>query len=708
MSSSERFVREYVGDPKLVDLLKAILDINQYEALTLIALALTNESIAPRIADVTGIPRSKIYLTISSLEKKKLVEKQKDGYRSNAANIVRLQGITEDLTKNFQKFVEKLAAYSGAPSKTVGIISEVMKRVLTQNGYHISKPESVKHYITMNTDRYYRFLRYSNAERYLSKIDPRSREELLQKLSPTNIEGIVEFVGESSTSGAKVSTIILTKEKLDMYKELTYLAIATASEYIGCEASIVAVLPEIDSNKMGAERMDSEAKIHLVSANETDFEEKITSILVDLDKNWRDSKRELDNISSEIMDLKRMLTSTLDNTYTLNRAVRESAGKYGKRYQEIMNRIETDLVNSDDLLSNIRNEYERLSERLESHRRFPNAVEIKAIKDKTSVLRESVQRKIQALDQLSEDLTSYLRGEKKYAKYGFSINPFVFTVPDEYPDRIVNQVQAQEKLNSFALNMTQGSIRNFLFLVASEGMGKTHTLNYFAKKVNDGKFGKALALRLNCRPKSDIIDLYPQITHAISSSSTPDNFKQEVTHILEASGVPKSATDFLRVLREINTTLITLGYKGVFLMIDDFENTLPTEETSITPRSVLQLGDLAKLENIGFTVAVREEYWKIWHTEIKRRLTKVTKTDIVALTTFTDKETLELIEQRLSEYKEPEAKKLPTFSLSVVTQICKAANGVPRNIVAIAREVFRLSVSGEREITPELFKEVTS
>jgi Cdc6-like AAA superfamily ATPase len=444
-------------------------------------------------------------------------------------------------------------------------------------------------------------------------------------------------------------------------------------------------------------------------AHETDFEEKVASILIDLDISWREAKRELDRISSEIMDLKRTLTSTLDTTYKLSRNVREKAVKYRGRYQEILTRIEGDLISTDDLLSTIRENCESLSNALESHWRFPSMNDINGIKFKIANLKDEVQRKRQALDQLSEDLISYLRGEKKYSDYGYSTNPFVFTVPPEYPTEIVDQEKVQEKLGFFVNDMLKGSSRNILFLVADEGMGKTHTLNYFAKRLNEGVFGNALALRLNCKPRSDIIDLYPQIYSSMSRIPASKVLSEEVLRILESSGVPKGITDFLGILRTINSYLIEKGCKGVFLLIDDFENTLPSIETKTTPRSILQLGDLVKLENMGFIIAIREKSWKEWSGQIGKRVKAVGKINVVGLEKFTARSTLQLINYRLSEYRDLEAKKAAlTFSLEIARQICKIAQGIPRVIIQIAREVFRIAVSENRKITLEVLKEATS
>ena len=102
MSVSERFIREYVGAPKLVDLLKAILDINLYEALCVVALALTTESSASKIADVTGIPRSKIYQTLTSLGKKGIVEKHKDGFKLDYSQIIPIICSFPSFTSHFR------------------------------------------------------------------------------------------------------------------------------------------------------------------------------------------------------------------------------------------------------------------------------------------------------------------------------------------------------------------------------------------------------------------------------------------------------------------------------------------------------------------------------------------------------------------------------------------------------------------------------
>ena len=368
-----------------------------------------------------------------------------------------------------------------------------------------------------------------------------------------------------------------------------------------------------------------------MSAHEPAIEKDVYRILSDIDRNWLDAKRQVNKIGTEITELKIQLTSTLDSTYQHARDVTNKGGKHRERYLEILERIQADLIASEDMLSTIRKDFEPISERLEQAGKIPDSDQVTIISNRVDSLREDLKRKIQARDQLLEDILAHMRGGKAYVEYGYVTNPFVFTVPPEYPKDIVNQSESRQRLETFLKDMMKGSSRNFVFVCADEGMGKTHFLNFYAKSLNDKKFGNAIALRLNCKPKSDIIDLYTQVPLAISRLVKDNILKAEAIKTLEMAGTPKNINDFINLLRLLNSNLAESGFQGIFLLIDDFENTLPTEISDLTPRSILQLTDMAKLENMGIVVAMRAKSWDLWNKEIRNRIPKIGRISVIKL-----------------------------------------------------------------------------
>ncbi len=705
MSLTNQFIESYVGNPRYLELLRAMLGLTQYEGACFIALALTGESSATRIADTAGIPRSKVYSTLDSLKQKSLVIEIREQYKVNVNQIEDLPSTTQELLEGFQKFVAKLTIYSKTAATKVQAIKAILKEAIQASGFH-SVPldiEDNKHDERwgMYYERIIVDLMRSSAISY-SKV-----KDVMNEIMGARSYFLDEIV-ESSTTGIKVAINILTEEKHQTTKEYFLIGTLAAAAAYRCEAVIVIILPEVGPIERADEKTHMRLpKQFLLQAHEPALDKNVYRILYELDRSWIDSKREVDKIGIAIMELKMQLTSTLDSTYQYARDVTDKGGKYKERYLEILERIQADLISSEDLLSAIRKEFERISERLEQAGNVPSSNEVEEIGKRVDALRDDLQRKIQARDQLLEDILAHMRGGKAYLEYGYVTNPFVFTVPPEYPRDIVNQKDPRQRMESFLGDMIKGSTRNFVFICADEGMGKTHFLNFHAKCINDKKFGDAIALRLNCKPKSDIIDLYTQISLSISRLTESKILRTEIIKTLEIAGTPKNINDLISLLRLLNSSIMELGFQGMFLMIDDFENTLPSEAAQLTPRSILQLTDLSRLENMGIVVAMREKSWDMWNKEIRNRIPRVGRISMIKLGKLGPSETCELLKYRVDE-KDIETKiDPPQFDLAVSTKICEKGQGVPRQIISIAREVFRIAVLEHKKITPALVESVT-
>jgi len=68
---------------------------------------------------------------------------------------------------------------------------------------------------------------------------------------------------------------------------------------------------------------------------------------------------------------------------------------------------------------------------------------------------------------------------------------------------------------------------------------------------------------------------------------------------------------------------------------------------------------------------------------------------------------LQKVKVRVVQDLKPKKKPLE-FAPDVIERVRNKANGVPRQIIAVAREIFRIVVSEDKEITSGLLKEITS
>jgi hypothetical protein len=113
--------------------------------------------------------------------------------------------------------------------------------------------------------------------------------------------------------------------------------------------------------------------------------------------------------------------------------------------------------------------------------------------------------------------------------------------------------------------------------MGDQGVDKTHFLNYFANLLNSGEFDRALAVKIRSKSNKDMLDLYPQITEALKRILMERNELELVDTILKIlieSGTPRLVQDLIKILKEIEIQLGSRGYRGIFILVDEFENSL--------------------------------------------------------------------------------------------------------------------------------------
>lgn len=111
-----------------------------------------------------------------------------------------------------------------------------------------------------------------------------------------------------------------------------------------------------------------------------------------------------------------------------------------------------------------------------------------------------------------------------------------------------------------------------------------------------------------------------------------------VSRFLDEAGSPRLVQDLMKILKELELILSTKGYRNLFIMIDEFENTLPPAHEHHqhvgyrrsfrrvgTPESISQMDSLSKVSGTGFIVTFREEDFEKWHEQLEKRLSKIEK-----------------------------------------------------------------------------------
>jgi hypothetical protein len=120
-----------------------------------------------------------------------------------------------------------------------------------------------------------------------------------------------------------------------------------------------------------------------------------------------------------------------------------------------------------------------------------------------------------------------------------------------------------------------------------------------------------------------------------------------ITEALSEAGTPRVISDLMGILRNVSLRISAAGHGPLFILIDEFENSLPTSEhdrkralriigrrRSATPQAINQLDSLTQLSGIGFVVVMRKEYWEDWKKSVENRVNKFEKSLTIELADF--------------------------------------------------------------------------
>lgn len=216
---------------------------------------------------------------------------------------------------------------------------------------------------------------------------------------------------------------------------------------------------------------------------------------------------------------------------------------------------------------------------------------------------EPIMHELQYLNDLI--LLPYVRG-----KVLESINPFILTEPNTLESFTIDQENVKRRVKKFFADLEETE-SGLLLLVGKAGSGKTHLLHHIVSP--SAKENGLWPVYVDCPRKYDLV------TGLLDEILKPGNFPRSLSdYILSLSreGV-STPEEFVSVIRRVNSLLESTQYRGLLLILDELENSLPYTFSSSGARSStdmeppLALAQLKKLlsadygSETGFLVSFR-------------------------------------------------------------------------------------------------------
>jgi len=731
MQTDHNEFTDLIRNPILIEFLKAQLGLTSYETCAFISV-LTGNTQATLVAENTGIPRSKVYGALDSLEQKGyIVKTDKGGYQPKAASVTSLKEQSNALTKNYLHFIERLYSFAIGQTRQIARLKEDIGDILQRNGFKVHFPRRTlgkdeERYLFREVDTmpirffYDKHIRSRKALDIIDAVPSEIRRKLL-----STAQGFIDLIGESTTSGIRVGVVILTDVKRIDPPMLIETLLDTTCSIWNCQSSILVLPPEVPpSYSQELVRIHSEMRRTLpnntkIVSLQGNYEEEISVHLKNIDMHWRELKDRLFETEEIKEKTKERIRNSIVRIDELVREIGSIPEEYRDVYQDIFSRTRRDLQNYESLTLS-------LEERIISWFRMlenKNLFALETLLESRKALKEielAVTEKRNELTSFEEEIYSLNTGANPYKKYGFLVNPFSLTVPMLKPDAIINEAEQKKSTETFIKDLLDGSDSNLLFVIAKEGGGKSHFLNFYCGKINEQKYGKAIAIRIQCRPNRDLLDLYPQITTEIAKvakEKSDEKLSATITEALTEAGTPRVISDLMKILGSIALRISNSGHGSLFIMIDEFENALPTvvyERRHVlpfeggrigTPQAISQLDSLTQLSGIGFVVVFRKEVWEQWKGSIESKVNKYEKSLAIKLEDLNLKDTISLIVHRLESpqfRKQDVGTKSPKFKEELIKTIWARAQGNPRRILRLANRAFRRAVTkGTAEVATE-------
>jgi hypothetical protein len=531
----------------------------------------------------------------------------------------------------------------------------------------------------------------------------------------------IQFTATSRDSGNKVAVLFLDSKdykRLDfhiypfiLFKELPTLSDIHVWLFIYSPDMPSEVVEEIKVGERiageGRHRVSHTKRRHRILAysfsglnNDTKLKE-ISDYFVEFDEQWRHIRRDLRKLFEDVDSLKRSIAISTSTTTEL-RYHTERIGQFSEQLKEVIERVGADIRADEESYNLLLEEYETVLEALEERKLIPDESIITKLSTRIDGIQRDMANSTKELNSIREEVDYYRKKDERYIKYGFQINPFIFTTPFN-DSEMVGHERAKRAFDKFIHEVESGSEKRTLVISDEFGKGNTHLMHYFKRLITNQNYGKVLPQYIRCPPRYpevDVIALYSQIVLEIGKQwMINEDLVREVNDILSKS-TPPDTNEFILILRKILAVTYKAGYKRMILMIDEFENMLPekTAQKIVTkvesnPRTLLQLKSMMDIQDLAFVIAIRKN-WDSWHESLIPLLDGI-DTDVIKLDSFDETNTKSLIEQRMSLRETPS--KMIEFTQAAIKVILDLSKGIPRNIIRYAREALRIAILNEKE-----------
>ena len=683
-----------------IEIMKTQLHLTTYETVSLIMVIYGKEH-PSTISEAAHIPRSKVYGALDSLEAKGLVTKNADGnYEPKLTKLSSIKKDSDKLVKNYTAFMEKLYTHTIGSNKILSNIKKEIPSALERIGYKVETEDKISKLIG---DR--EVLR----SRYRVNNDYPRRMSIRDVIREDEEPHLPSFIAESPNSGIRIGIIIVNEidEITDAFRMTSAIL-----ETVRCNMCVVITTSVVESDHIKSkfdEYRYFKLNFHVISTTREPIRE-LEHFLQDQDLIWSQLKSKLAELEGKHEQAKQMSRKLMYEIEDISKREELYPHDYRLIFEDILTRIKNDIETNIQLLSvhdeSISAHFDMLARKV----LYP-IESLSFIEKRLENTVENLKEKGKELRNFEEELYSLPSEKNPYTKYGFKLNPFSLSVPLDRPEIIIDQIEPQRISEEFIKGVTAGSDANFMLIVGNQGVGKSHFLNYHANKINNGNFGKSIALKIRCKSNRDIVDLYPQIIddlNKVLKIKGEEELLIMVSHIIKDSGTPRLVQDLMKILREIEIQISTRGYKNIFILIDEFENSLqPLQDEEEhpqyerdrrkmgTPQAILQLASLTRVSGIGFFVTFRRTYWRWYQAELKDRISKMENKYVINMESLTlpDSKSFLLYRLETNEFKSnPASKKEPIFTDESIEYIWKQSEGNPRAMLRLAATAFRKAV----------------
>jgi hypothetical protein len=382
------------------------------------------------------------------------------------------------------------------------------------------------------------------------------------------------------------------------------------------------------------------------------------------------------------------LNSLSSGQYMPNRNQSEQITKFMIPIKSVVDRESRNLEIFERKYEEEKQEMERLMDSFDKRLILPNPTIIKEKTQEISRLKskfEPIRHELKSL--LDMLLMPYIRGQEP-----MKINPFLLTEPNNIEKFTINQLNIKNSSVNFYKKLKKGG-SNILFIVGAAGTGKTHALRHvFYTQAKNNNFWP---IYIDCPMKYDIVSsLFLEIVQE-------RNFPEKLHNLLPSIRKQKVSTpfEFINVLKKLNEIVVTNGYNGLIILIDELENSLPytydiqyqkninnMEESPLALRQLNEILSSDRINEIGFIFGFRDHIL----SEVKNGLKlKDFNRFIVQPEILTIKNFKELIEIRCKTWNT----KPITFRQTVIKEVMTTTNSNTRHMIQYFRALYYQALS---------------